>query len=164
MRSPWRSSNCFFHDAGGIPRRRSAACSLVCFWSLKFLSTSFNQHPAHLLYQTSVIFAVPPTPSTTHSFVVTPSEVAWPSSPNYLPMTLDHARHPRSIRDIRDDQTPFLQALPQPRELGGTIPLKQPDGAPIAAAASPFAKSWAHFIAGGSVILSAAYGGERIGS
>ncbi|OAG10438.1 mitochondrial carrier protein-like protein rim2 [Paraphaeosphaeria sporulosa] len=62
-------------------------------------------------------------------------------------MTLDHAPRPRSIHD---DGTPFKQTLlPQSRETGDVIPQKRPDGTPVATAESPFAKSWAHFIAGG---------------
>lgn len=65
-------------------------------------------------------------------------------------MTLDHAPHSRSIRD--DSNTIKQPLLTQSRETGDVIPPKQPDGTPIAAAASPFAKSWAHLVAGGWVI------------
>ncbi|CAI6335824.1 unnamed protein product [Periconia digitata] len=62
-------------------------------------------------------------------------------------MTADHATRPR---DLRDDSALIQQTLtPQSRELGGAIPRKQHDGAPVATDGSPFAKSWAHFIAGG---------------
>jgi solute carrier family 25 protein 33/36 len=61
-------------------------------------------------------------------------------------MPLEHAQ-PRSIRD---DTTQPLQALPpSSRETGEVVPPKLPDGAPVATQGPSFAKSWAHFVAGG---------------
>ncbi|EON67663.1 hypothetical protein W97_06806 [Coniosporium apollinis CBS 100218] len=45
--------------------------------------------------------------------------------------------------------TALQSPLPQSRETGDVTPQKQPDGTPITTRDSPFAKSWAHFIAGG---------------
>ncbi|KAK3216966.1 hypothetical protein GRF29_1g1554041 [Pseudopithomyces chartarum] len=62
-------------------------------------------------------------------------------------MNHDHAPHPQTIHN---DSSSFKQTLlPQSRETGEVVPPKQPDGIPVVAAESPFAKSWAHFIAGG---------------
>lgn len=62
-------------------------------------------------------------------------------------MTFDHASAPRGIRDGNPQ---FGQtSLPSSRELGEVIPAKQPDGTPVAAGGPAFAKSWAHFVAGG---------------
>ncbi|KAF2691508.1 mitochondrial carrier protein-like protein rim2 [Lentithecium fluviatile CBS 122367] len=62
-------------------------------------------------------------------------------------MTLDHATEPARIRA---NSSPFRQTLlPQSRETGDILPPKQPDGASVAAKGSPFAKSWAHLVAGG---------------
>jgi solute carrier family 25 protein 33/36 len=62
-------------------------------------------------------------------------------------MNHDHAPHPQTIHN---DSSSFKQTLlPQSRETGEVVPPKQPDGVPVVAAESPFAKSWAHFIAGG---------------
>ncbi|KAJ4373881.1 Pyrimidine nucleotide transporter, mitochondrial [Neocucurbitaria cava] len=61
-------------------------------------------------------------------------------------MTFEHASEPR----IRDNNTQPLQTLPpSSRELGEVTPPKQPDGAPVATENISFAKSWAHFVAGG---------------
>lgn len=73
--------------------------------------------------------------------------------PNSLPqpsyMSLDHSPKPRNPRD---DPALFKQSLlPQSRETGDVLPQKQPDGSPVASKASPFAKSWAHLVAGGYV-------------
>jgi solute carrier family 25 protein 33/36 len=62
-------------------------------------------------------------------------------------MTLEHASRPRSIRD---DTSQTLQTLPpSSREIGEVIPPKLPDGAPVTTQGPSFAKSWAHFVAGG---------------
>jgi hypothetical protein len=69
-----------------------------------------------------------------------------------LQMTLDHASSPGSVQD---KNAAFRQTLlPQSRETGDVIPPKQPDGSPIAAKESPFAKSWAHLVAGGYCIIT----------
>ena len=61
-------------------------------------------------------------------------------------MTFEHASAPRGLRDAHQfGQT----SLPSSRELGEVVPAKLPDGAPIAAGGPAFAKSWAHFVAGG---------------
>lgn len=52
-------------------------------------------------------------------------------------------------RPIREDGIPFKPSPTQSRETGATIPPKQPDGSSVEAGSSPFAKSWAHFVAGG---------------
>ncbi|KAG9205672.1 hypothetical protein B5807_08054 [Epicoccum nigrum] len=62
-------------------------------------------------------------------------------------MTFEHASAPRGIRDTNPQ---FGQtSLPSSRELGEVVPAKQPDGTPVAAGGPAFAKSWAHFVAGG---------------
>ncbi|KAF2021728.1 mitochondrial carrier protein-like protein rim2 [Aaosphaeria arxii CBS 175.79] len=61
-------------------------------------------------------------------------------------MTVEHAEAPRSLRA---SSAQFKQTLTQSRETGDVIPPKQQDGSTISASATPFAKSWAHFIAGG---------------
>ena len=69
------------------------------------------------------------------------------SSATAVSMNHDHAPRPQTIRH---DPSLFKQTLlPQSRETGEVVPPKQPDGAPVVATGSPFAKSWAHFIAGG---------------
>ncbi|KAF2105830.1 mitochondrial carrier domain-containing protein [Lophiotrema nucula] len=60
-------------------------------------------------------------------------------------MTFDHAGQPRGIRD----NAPFEPPLTQSRETGEVLPSPRQDGAPVATDGSPFAKSWAHFVAGG---------------
>ncbi|EAT91877.2 hypothetical protein SNOG_00382 [Parastagonospora nodorum SN15] len=61
-------------------------------------------------------------------------------------MTLNHAAEPGT----RDDTSQPLQTLPpSSRELGEILPPKLPDGAPVTAQGPAFAKSWAHFVAGG---------------
>lgn len=62
-------------------------------------------------------------------------------------MTLEQAAQPRGLRN---DSNPFRQTLPpQSREIGDVILPKQAEGAPVAAQGSPFARSWAHLVAGG---------------
>ncbi|KAF2265312.1 mitochondrial carrier protein-like protein rim2 [Lojkania enalia] len=61
-------------------------------------------------------------------------------------MTLGQATEPRGIRD---NSTQFKHTLAQSRETGGLLPQNQADGISVAAEGSPFAKSWAHFVAGG---------------
>lgn len=61
-------------------------------------------------------------------------------------MTLNHAAKPGT----RDDTSQLLQTLPpSSRELGEVLPPKLPDGAPVTVQGPAFAKSWAHFVAGG---------------
>ncbi|KAF2000792.1 mitochondrial carrier [Amniculicola lignicola CBS 123094] len=63
-------------------------------------------------------------------------------------MTFDQAERPRGLRDASPAQhhsTLFTQS----RGTRDVTPPKQPDGTPVAAAGAPFAKSWAHFLAGG---------------
>ncbi|KAJ9155349.1 hypothetical protein NKR23_g1535 [Pleurostoma richardsiae] len=48
----------------------------------------------------------------------------------------------------RGDRSPPLSPLIQSRETGELVPEEQPNNTPKAAAASPFAKSWAHMVAG----------------
>lgn len=62
-------------------------------------------------------------------------------------MTLEHAAQPRSIRDTSIQTVQTLP--PTSRELGEVLPPKGPDGAPVAAESLKFAKTWAHFVAGG---------------
>ncbi|KAH7381678.1 mitochondrial carrier domain-containing protein [Pyrenochaeta sp. MPI-SDFR-AT-0127] len=62
-------------------------------------------------------------------------------------MTFEHASGPRSIRDSTPKH--FQTLPPSSRELGEVLPPKQPDGVPVATGNVAFAKSWAHFVAGG---------------
>lgn len=62
-------------------------------------------------------------------------------------MTAEHASSPRGI----SDDTPHTLKIspPSSRELGDGLQSRQPDGAPVAKSGPAFAKSWAHFVAGG---------------
>ncbi|KAF2146214.1 uncharacterized protein K452DRAFT_315437 [Aplosporella prunicola CBS 121167] len=52
-------------------------------------------------------------------------------------------------RQLRADTPSFQQSpLPQSRETGEFVPQDVPVGSQVAAKATPFAKSWAHFVAG----------------
>lgn len=62
-------------------------------------------------------------------------------------MTFEHASGPRSFRDSTAQH--FQTLPPSSRELGEVLPPKQPDDAPVASGNVAFAKSWAHFVAGG---------------
>ncbi|KAF2804497.1 mitochondrial carrier [Mytilinidion resinicola] len=62
-------------------------------------------------------------------------------------MTFDTASKPRHLRDDAAILKPSI--IPQSRETGHVLPQSQPAGAPVTVKQSPFAKSWAHLIAGG---------------
>lgn len=64
-------------------------------------------------------------------------------------MTLESAQENRPLGAARAaiEQSP----LPQSRETGDSLLPKDPNGPQVAAKASPFAKSWAHFVAGAYV-------------
>lgn len=64
-------------------------------------------------------------------------------------MTLESAQEQRPLGAARAaiEQSP----LPQPRETSAPLLSKDPNGAEVAEKVSPFAKSWAHFVAGAYV-------------
>lgn len=64
--------------------------------------------------------------------------------PQHTSMTFEHAPTSRSIRDSAAQPLPTTS-----RELGEVVPPRQPDGTPVAKQGPSFAKSWAHFVAGG---------------
>lgn len=62
-------------------------------------------------------------------------------------MTFDQDAHRQGVRE---DSAPFKRTLfLQSRETGEIAPPPGSDGVSVAEKASPFGKSWAHFIAGG---------------
>ncbi|KAF2751997.1 calcium-binding mitochondrial carrier protein Aralar2 [Sporormia fimetaria CBS 119925] len=65
-------------------------------------------------------------------------------------MTFDHPASARGVRDVRKDNAPLKNTLlVQSRETGEVAPPGPGDGPSATAKATPFAKSWAHFVAGG---------------